>query len=87
VIPPESNLIGRAVNGVQLFKRPGVLRSDRFLRRSLQDVQLQLGDRIVLRTEMTELLSLQSNKSLRGWIKSQWCRRQLWKFWSHRAAV
>ena len=70
MIPPESNLIGRAVNGVQLFNRPGVrlvdvLRSDRFVRRSLQDVQLQLGDRIVLRTEMTELLSLQSNKSLR----------------------
>ena len=70
VIPPESNLIGRAVNGVQLFKRPGVrlvdvLRGDRSLRRSLQDVQLQLGDRVVLRTEMTELLSLQSNKSLR----------------------
>jgi di/tricarboxylate transporter len=70
VIPPESNLIGRAVAGVQLFKRPGVrlvdvLRGDRSLRRSLQDVQLQLGDRIVLRTEMTELLSLQSNKSLR----------------------
>ena len=70
VIPTESNLIGRAVNGVQLFKRPGVrlvdvLRGDRSLRRSLQDVQLQLGDRVVLRTEMTELLSLQSNKSLR----------------------
>ena len=45
VIPPESNLIGRAVAGVQLLKRPGVrlvdvLRSDRSLRRSLQDVQL-----------------------------------------------
>ncbi|MDA9790248.1 SLC13 family permease [Planktomarina temperata] len=70
VIPPESNLIGRAVAGVQLFKRPGVrlvdvLRGDHSLRRSLQDVQLQLGDRVVLRTEMTELLSLQSNKSLR----------------------
>jgi len=70
VIPPESNLIGLAVAGVQLFKRPGVrlvdvLRGDRSLRRSLQDVQLQLGDRVVLRTEMTELLSLQSNKSLR----------------------
>ena len=70
VIPTESILIGRAVNGVQLFKRPGVrlvdvLRGDRSLRRSLQDVQLQIGDRVVLRTEMTELLSLQSNKSLR----------------------
>ena len=70
VIPPESNLIGRAVTGVQLLKRPGVrlvdvLRGDRSLRRNLQDVELQLGDRVVLRTEMTELLSLQSNKSLR----------------------
>ena len=70
VIPPESNLIGRAVTGVQFFKRPGVrlvdvLRGDRSLRRNLQDVELQLGDRVVLRTEMTELLSLQSNKSLR----------------------
>ena len=70
VIPPESNLIGRAVAGVQLFKRPGVrlvdvLRGDRSLRRGLHDVQLQLGDRVVLRTEMTELFSLQSNKSMR----------------------
>jgi di/tricarboxylate transporter len=35
------------------------------LRRNLADVVLQLGDRVVLRTEMTELLSLQRNKSLK----------------------
>ncbi|KIC16836.1 MULTISPECIES: SLC13 family permease [unclassified Leisingera] len=70
VIPPESNLIGREVTGVQLFKRPGVrlidvIRGDASLRRNLQGVELQVGDRVVLRTRMTELLSLQSNKELK----------------------
>ncbi|WP_298933361.1 SLC13 family permease [uncultured Ruegeria sp.] len=70
VIPPESNLIGREVTGVQLFKRPGVrlidvIRGDESLRRNLKGVALQLGDRVVLRTQMTELLSLQSNKELK----------------------
>ncbi|MCH2163978.1 MAG: SLC13 family permease [Marinovum sp.] len=70
VIPPESNLIGREVNGVQLFKRPGVrlidvIRGDASLRRNLKGVELQVGDRVVLRTQMTELLSLQRNKSLK----------------------
>ncbi|PIE06474.1 MAG: dATP pyrophosphohydrolase [Rhodobacterales bacterium] len=70
VIPPDSNLIGREVLGVQLFKREGVrlvdvVRGDSSLRRNLKDVTLQVGDRVVLRTEMTELLSLQSNKELK----------------------
>ena len=70
VIPPESNLIGREVNSVQLFKRDGVrlidvVRGDASLRRNLKGVELQLGDRVILRTEMTELLSLQNNKELR----------------------
>ncbi|OBY24371.1 SLC13 family permease [Leisingera sp. JC1] len=70
VIPPESNLIGREVTGVQLFKRPGVrlidvIRGDASLRRNLKGVELQVGDRVVLRTRMTELLSLQSNKELK----------------------
>ncbi|MDE4191132.1 SLC13 family permease [Phaeobacter gallaeciensis] len=70
VIPPESNLIGREVSGVQLFKRPGVrlidvIRGDVSLRRNLKGVELQVGDRVVLRTQMTELLSLQSNKELK----------------------
>ncbi|TDE41229.1 SLC13 family permease [Antarcticimicrobium sediminis] len=70
VIPPESNLIGREVLGVQLFKREGVrlidvVRGDQSLRRDLEGVQLQVGDRVVLRTRMTELLSLQNNKELR----------------------
>ncbi|MEI4197004.1 SLC13 family permease [Roseovarius sp. E0-M6] len=70
VIPPESNLIGREVTGVQLFKREGVrlvdvIRGDQSLRRSLDGVELRVGDRVVLRTQMTELLSLQRNKSLK----------------------
>ena len=70
VIPPDSNLIGREVQGVQLFKRDGVrlidvIRGDASLRRNLDDVTLQVGDRVVLRTQMTELLSLQRNKELR----------------------
>jgi len=70
VIPPDSNLIGREVTGVQLFKREGVrlidvIRGDQSLRRDLKGVELQVGDRVVLRTQMTELLSLQRNKSLK----------------------
>ena len=70
VVPPESNLVGREVTGVQLFKRDGVrlvdvIRGDASLRRNLDGVTLQVGDRVVLRTKMTELLSLQRNKSLK----------------------
>lgn len=69
-IPPESNLIGREVLDVQLFKREGVrlidvVRGDTSLRRNLKEAVLQVGDRVILRTEMTELLSLQSNKELK----------------------
>lgn len=70
VIPPDSNLIGREVLGVQLFQREGVrlidvVRGDTSLRRNLEGVTLEVGDRVVLRTPMTELLSLQRDKSLR----------------------
>ncbi|WP_227270576.1 SLC13 family permease [Roseobacter weihaiensis] len=70
VIPPDSNLIGRDVLGVQLFKREGVrlidvIRGDSSLRRNLAGVALQVGDRVVLRTQMTELLSLQATKELK----------------------
>ncbi len=70
VIPPESNLIGREVTGVQLFKREGVrlidvVRGDKSLRNDLTGVTLEVGDRVVLRTRMTELLSLQADKSLK----------------------
>lgn len=63
-------MIGREVTGVQLFKREGVrlidvIRGDRSLRRNLQGVELAVGDRVVLRTQITELLALQRNKELK----------------------
>ena len=69
-IPPESNLIGREALDVRLFKRPGtrlvdVVRGDTSLRRNLKEVTLQVGDRVILRTEMAELLSLQADKQLK----------------------
>ena len=70
VIPKDSNLIGRELTGVQLFKREGVrlidvIRGDASLRRNLDGVVLQQGDRVVLRTAMAELLSLQATPDLR----------------------
>jgi di/tricarboxylate transporter len=41
-----------------------VLRGDASLRRDLASVELQAGDRVVLRTEMTELLGLQARKDV-----------------------
>lgn len=68
-IPEDSPLIGQAVLAVDLFKRDGVrlidvLRGDASLRRELGPVVLAAGDRVVLRTEMTELLGLQQRKDL-----------------------
>jgi di/tricarboxylate transporter len=63
-IPEGSPLIGQAPMDIELFKREGVrlidvLRGDASLRRNLGPVLLEAGDRVVLRTEMTELLGLQ----------------------------
>ena len=70
IIPKDSNLIGREVLDVQLFKRDGVrlidvIRGDASLRRNLKSVLLKKGDRVVLRTAMSELLSLQATPELR----------------------
>lgn len=69
-VPADSSLIGRDVNEIDLFKREGVrlidvLRGDASLRRNLTGVELAAGDRVVLRTEMAELLGLQQNKDVR----------------------
>ena len=68
-VPEGSALIGQDVGEVELFKRDGVrlidvLRGDASLRRNLQGVLLEAGDRVVLRTEMTELLGLQASKDV-----------------------
>ncbi len=69
-IPEASLLIGQPVLDVADFKRSGVrvidvLRGDASLRRNLAAVVLTAGDRVVLRTEMSELLGMQENKELR----------------------
>ena len=69
-VPDDSPLIGKEVRAVDLFKRDGVrlidvLRGDASLRRALDGVTLQAGDRVVLRTKMAELLGLQEEKSLK----------------------
>ena len=70
VIPEGSEIVGEAVTEVALFARPGVrltdvIRGDRSLRRDLKSVRLEVGDRVVLRTEVAELLSLQRDEALR----------------------
>jgi di/tricarboxylate transporter len=68
-IPEGSPLIGQSPQEVDLFRRDGVrlidvLRGDASLRRDLAPVRLEVGDRVVLRTEMTELLGLQQRKDV-----------------------
>lgn len=68
VVPEGSPLIGSNVGDVAIFRRPGmrvidVLRGEESLRRQFPEVRLLEGDRVVIRTEMQELLGLKdSNK-------------------------
>ncbi len=69
-VPEDSALIGQKVMEVDLFKRDSmrvidVLRGDASLRRALGGVELQSGDRVVLRTPMSEVLALKDSKDLR----------------------
>lgn len=69
-VPEGSALIGQAVQEVDLFKRDGVrlidvLRGDASLRRDMKAVMLEEGDRVVLRTDMAEVLGLQASKELK----------------------
>ena len=68
-IPEGSELIGDKVQEIELFKRGGarvidVLRGDASLRRALAAVDLRAGDRVVLRTPMSELLGLQNRNDV-----------------------
>ena len=68
-VPEDSPLIGQSVLEIELFKRDGVrlidvLRGDASLRRDMAPVRLEAGDRVVLRTEMTELMGLKARKDL-----------------------
>ncbi|MBM9594061.1 SLC13 family permease [Roseitranquillus sediminis] len=66
VVPENSSLIGKRATEVPLFKREGtlvidVIRGDESLRHHLADVTLAEGDRVVIRTEMQELLGLRDS--------------------------
>jgi di/tricarboxylate transporter len=68
-VPEESAFIGKKPSEVELFKRGGarvidVLRGDLSLRRNMEDVVLEVGDRVVLRTPMAELLGMKDHKEL-----------------------
>lgn len=70
-LPEGSSLIGQRALDVELFKKDrvrvvDVLRGDASLRRDMAAVVLQAGDRVVLRTEVGELLGLQANPNLRA---------------------
>ena len=69
-VPEGSGLIGQNVSNVDLFRRDGVrvvdvLRGDLSLRRDMKNVVLEAGDRVVLRTQIGELLGLQESKEVR----------------------
>ena len=69
VIQPGSNLIGSFVDDAKIFKREGVriidiVRSNISLRRELKNVKFQGGDRVILRTQIAELLTLKENKDI-----------------------
>lgn len=62
-VPPGSSLIGQKIADAAVLRRPDirvvdVLRADESLRRNLVGVTLQASDRLVLRTNVGELLSL-----------------------------
>lgn len=66
VVPEGSPLIGQGVMSVAIFKREGmrvidVLRGDESMRRQFPEVVLAEGDRVVIRTEMQELLGLKDH--------------------------
>ncbi|ARJ70188.1 SLC13 family permease [Paracoccus contaminans] len=70
-IPEDSGLVGMNVSEVKIFKRDAirlidVLRGDASLRRDMASVVLQAGDRVVLRSEMADLLEMQQNADLRA---------------------
>lgn len=68
-VPEGSPLIGDLVTKIAAFKRQGmrlidVLRNNESLRRSLPEVLLKAGDRVVLRTGVDELLGLKESREV-----------------------
>lgn len=68
-IPESSRLIDKRLDEVDAFKREGarvidVLRGDASLRWDMKSVVLQAGDRVVLRTGISEVLGLRKNRDV-----------------------
>lgn len=75
LIPPESPLVGEILMDVGAFQRSDgkvidVLRGDVSLRRVLADVQLQAGDRVVLRTSVQDVIDLREDGMAVGGISA-----------------
>lgn len=66
-IPESSRLVGRKLHEVDIFNREGarvidVLRGDASLRwGNMKEIELAAGDRVILRTQMSEVLGLKKN--------------------------
>ena len=70
-IPEGSPLIGQSPLEADVFRREGariidVLRGDASLRRDLGGIALEAGDRVVLRTAVSEVLGLKQNPKLQS---------------------
>ncbi|GLS81542.1 SLC13 family permease [Paracoccus marinus] len=81
-IPEDSGIVGMNVGDVKMFKRDAVrvidvLRGDASLRRDMDRVVLEPGDRVVLRSELADLLEMQENKDLRALDKLSSVETQL----------
>jgi di/tricarboxylate transporter len=68
-VPEDSTLIGENVLEADIFKRDkmrviDVLRGDDSLRRGFPNVTLQAGDRVVLKTDVAELMGLKESREL-----------------------
>ncbi len=69
-VPEGSAFIGQKAFEIDLFRSNGVrlidvLRGDASLRRNMAAVEVEAGDRVVLRTDMSEVLGLQASKDLK----------------------
>jgi di/tricarboxylate transporter len=66
LVPADSPLVGEVVMDIDAFKRSDgkvidVLRGDTSLRRVLADVELQAGDRVVMRTSVQDVIDLRED--------------------------
>ncbi|MEO0412768.1 MAG: SLC13 family permease [Pseudomonadota bacterium] len=69
LIPHDSELVGQTATEVGLFRAGDrrlvdVIRNTTSLRRAMKDVVLQPGDRVVLKSSVTEIMTMRDNQAL-----------------------